>query len=96
MNLPQPIIETDEETDARLARPWKVIVHDDPINLMVYVTHVFMRIFGYPRPKAERLMLEVHNTGAAIVWTGGKEQAEIYVMKLLAAHLHASMEQVEE
>ena len=96
MNLPRPITDTDEETDARLARPWKVIVHDDPINLMVYVTHVFMRIFGYPRTQAERLMLEVHNTGRSVVWTGGREQAEVYAMKLLAAHLLTTLEQVEE
>ena len=96
MSLPRPIPEINEETDARLARPWKVIVHDDPINLMVYVTHVFMRIFGYSKPKAERLMLEVHNHGRSVVWVGGREQAEVYVLKLNAAHLSATLEQVEE
>ncbi len=86
----------ETRTDARLGRPWNVIVHDDPINLMVYVTHTFMRIFGYPRPKAEQLMMEVHRDGRSVVWTGGREQAEVYTMKLHAAHLHASMEQVED
>ena len=52
-----------EETDTRLAKPWNVVVHDDPVNLMVYVTHVFMKVFGYPKPKAERHMLEVHREG---------------------------------
>ncbi|MHC4820514.1 MAG: ATP-dependent Clp protease adapter ClpS [Planctomycetota bacterium] len=93
-----PGTSTVEETrtDARLGKPWNVIVHDDPINLMVYVTHTFMRIFGYPRPKAEQLMMEVHQAGRSVVWTGGREQAEVYTMKLHAAHLHASMEQVED
>ena len=96
--MPKPLTttETDEQTDARLARPWKVIVHDDPINLMVYVTHVFMRIFGYARPHAERLMLEVHHQGRSIVWTGGREQAEVYVIKLHSSHLLATLEPVEE
>jgi ATP-dependent Clp protease adaptor protein ClpS len=88
--------ETDEKTETRLARPWQVIVHDDPINLMVYVTHVFMRIFGYPRPHAERLMLEVHQLGRSIVWTGDRERAEIYVMKLHSAQLLATLEPVPE
>jgi len=92
--LPPPRIE--EETDTRLARPWKVVVHDDPINLMDYVTRVFQRIFGYPRPRAERLMLEVHHRGRSVVWTGGREQAEVYVLKLHAAHLLATLEPVEE
>jgi ATP-dependent Clp protease adaptor protein ClpS len=96
--VPKPLTptRTDEQTDTRLARPWKVIVHDDPVNLMVYVTHVFMRIFGYPRPHAEQLMLEVHHQGRSIVWTGDREQAEVFVMKLHAAHLLATMEPVEE
>ena len=87
--------DTDERTDARLARPWNVVVHDDPITLMIYVTHVFMRIFGYPRPRAERLMLEVHHQGRSVVWTGGREQAEVYATKLLAAQLLTTLEQVD-
>jgi ATP-dependent Clp protease adaptor protein ClpS len=96
--VPKPLTptKTDERTEVRLLRPWKVIVHDDPVNLMVYVTHVFMRIFGYPRPHAERLMLEVHHQGRSIVWTGDRERAEVYVIKLHAAHLLATMEPVEE
>jgi len=85
-----------EETDARLARPWKVVVHDDPVNLMVYVTRVFMQVFGYPKPKAETHMLEVHRRGRSIVWTGDREQAEVYVLKLRAAALRTTMEQVDD
>ena len=96
MTQPLPPPQIDEETETRLSPPWKVIVHDDPINLMVYVTHVFMRIFGYARPHAERLMLEVHHQGRSIVWTGDRERAEVYVLKLHAAHLLATLEPVED
>ena len=85
-----------EETRTDLAKPWKVIVHDDPINLMGYVTRVFMQVFGYPKPKAETHMLEVHRNGRSILWTGGREQAEVYAMKLRAAHLLTTLEPVEE
>ena len=71
------VIHIDETaTKEELSTPWNVIVHNDPINLMSYVAMVFMRVFGYPRAKAETLMLEVHNRGRSLVWSGGHEQAE--------------------
>ena len=93
---PATVVEPRAKTDARLARPWKVIVHDDPVNLMVYVTRVFMQIFGYAKPRAERHMLEVHHQGRSILWTGDREQAEVYALKLRAAQLRTTLEQVEE
>lgn len=87
--------ETDTATITRLDRPWNVIVLDDPVTLMSYVTRVFMDVFGYPEPKAQRLMLEVHTKGRSVVWTGSREQAEVYVTKLLAFHLLAKLERVD-
>lgn len=93
--LPRVRVKVVAETQPQLATPWNVIVHDDPITLMDYVTMTFRRIFGYPYAKARRLMLEVHNTGRSVVWTGAREEAETYVQKLHAAQLLASMERVE-
>jgi len=59
-----------------LDRPWRTIVWNDPVNLMQYVTHVFQTYFGYSREKAERLMLQVHNEGRAVVATGPREDVE--------------------
>ena len=56
--------------------PWVTIVWNDPVNLMSYVTYVFQRVFGYPRPKAERLMLDVHHKGRAVVSSGPRESME--------------------
>jgi len=90
--------DTEEETrtDTETCRPWNVIVHDDPVTLMSYVTNAFMEVFGYSRPKAHRLMLEVHNTGRSVVWSGDREQAEIYVQKLQARHLLTTLEKVDD
>ena len=85
----------ETETRELLAAPWNVIVHNDPINLMSYVTLVFQRVFGYPREKAERLMLEVHTKGRSLVWSGGQEQAEMYVHQLHSYQLQATMEKAE-
>ena len=87
--------ETKAKPKTALAPPWNVIVHDDPITLMSYVTQAFMKVFGYPKDKAQRLMLEVHNTGRSVVWTGAREQAELYAQKLQAYHLLTSLELVE-
>jgi ATP-dependent Clp protease adaptor protein ClpS len=91
---PGVIEKTEAETRTALAPPWNVIVHDDPITLMLYVTMVFQRVFGYAQEKAHALMMEVHTQGRSIVWTGAREQAELYVHKLHAAQLLATMEPV--
>ena len=63
-------------------RPWLVIVWNDPINLMTYVTWVFQRLFGYPRAKAEELMMDVHTKGKAVVSNGPRERCEADVAAL--------------
>ena len=87
-----------EATDARsrLAPPWNVIVHNDPITFMMYVTMVLQRIFGYPYPKAFSLMMEVHTEGRSIVWTGARETAEINLQKLHSHQLLATMESTDD
>ena len=88
-----PEIETDVSSD--LEKPWNVIVFDDPVNLMGYVTLVFRRIFGYSEERARKLMLEVHEAGKSMVWTGGRERAELYVQQLHSYQLQASMSQTD-
>ena len=75
------------------ARPWVTIVWDDPINLMTYVTYVFQKLFGYPRDKAHRLMLQVHHEGRAVVSTGSRDEMENDVARLHAHGLWATMQQ---
>jgi ATP-dependent Clp protease adaptor protein ClpS len=92
-----PPSETDtvvlpkEEIDESLDQPWHVVVHNDPVNLMGYVTMILQRIFGYPEGTAHRMMLDVHHKGKCIVWTGEREKAEHYVQQLQSAQLLATM-----
>lgn len=83
-----------EETTA-LDLPWNVIVHDDPVNLMGYVTMVLMKIFGYDEAKAAVLMMQVHKLGRSVVWSGEREKAEFYAQQLQAHQLKTSLEKVE-
>jgi len=84
------LTRTAEETS--LDVPWNVVVHDDPVNLMQYVTHVLMKVFGYSEKKAKILMMQVHQQSRSIVWTGEREKAEFYVQQLQAHQLKTSME----
>jgi ATP-dependent Clp protease adaptor protein ClpS len=76
---PVEIEEPDVSEVVELENPWVTIVWNDPVNLMSYVSHVFRSYFGFPRAKAERLMLQVHNEGRAVVATGTREEMERHV-----------------
>ncbi|MGI9240019.1 MAG: ATP-dependent Clp protease adapter ClpS [Verrucomicrobiales bacterium] len=87
-----PTIEA--ETSESLSPPWQVIVMNDPVNLMSFVTLIIRRVFGYSEEVATKLMLDVHEKGRAIVWTGEREKAEMYVQQLQSFQLLAKMEKV--
>lgn len=87
-----PVIEKETRSQDEVDLPWQVVVHNDPVNLMTYVTMVFQRVFGYPREKAERHMLEVHHRGRSILWSGMRERAELYVQQLHGHLLLATLE----
>ncbi len=92
--IENPALGEETETRDAIDVPWQVVVHNDPVNLMTYVTMVFQRVFGFPREKAERHMLEVHQKGRSILWSGVRERAELYVQQLHGYLLLATLEQV--
>ena len=95
MSAPMPV-ETELPDDAVLLdRPWSTVVWNDPVNLMSYVTYVFETYFRYPRKKAEKLMLEVHNDGRSTVSTGSREEMERDVQAMHEYGLWATMEKVD-
>jgi len=78
-----------------LDRPWRVIVWNDPVNLMSYVSYVFRSYFGFSREKADRLMLQVHEEGRAVVATGGREESERHVQAMHGYGLWATLQHDE-
>lgn len=86
---------TDTEADAAtrhaLDVPWQTVVWDDPVNLMTYVSYVFRSYFGFSRADADRLMLQVHHEGRAIVATGNREAMERHVQALHGYGLQATV-----
>lgn len=90
------ITERQEKTSTELAGTWNVLVFDDPVNLMGYVTKVFQKVFGYSLEQAEDLMITVHTAGKALVWSGAREPAELYVQQLHSYQLQASLEKAQQ
>ena len=93
VEAPVEVHEPSSEDVPLDERPWVVIVWNDPINLMSYVTLVLQQLFGYSRARATRLMLQVHHEGKAAVSTGTREKAELDVSRLHAHGLWATMQQ---
>jgi ATP-dependent Clp protease adaptor protein ClpS len=96
MAAPQvvPVEETNTHADEvpEADRPWVTVVWNDPVNLMSYVTWVLQKLFGYSRDKAERLMLDVHHKGRAIVSSGARERMEYDASRLQAYGLWATVD----
>jgi ATP-dependent Clp protease adaptor protein ClpS len=90
--LPSKKTRPESESDASLEPGFLVICWDDPVNLMDYVTHVFQKVFGWPKPKAEYHMLQVHNNGKSVLARESMEKAEHYVHQLQRYSLHATLE----
>lgn len=90
---PLEVKEPDTGLDEDVATPWVVIVWNDPINLMSYVTFVLRKLFGYSEEEATKLMLQVHHEGKAVVSNGTRAEAERDVFRLHEHGLWATMQQ---
>ena len=88
--------QVDSEVDLKADRPWVCIVWDDPVNLMAYVTYVFMVLFGYSNERATELMLKVHNEVRAQVSSGTREEMERDVQRLHEYGLWATLQRDNE
>ncbi len=80
------------ETELAVQGQWRVVVLNDPVNLMSYVVLVFKKVFGFNESTARRHMLEVHEQGRSVVWTGLREKAEAYAFTLQQWHLTTVLE----
>ncbi|MFE9096398.1 ATP-dependent Clp protease adapter ClpS [Streptomyces sp. NPDC007264] len=99
VTAPAPLeIERTESAEEQFAVtepdvPWVTVVHNDPVNLMSYVTYVFQAYFGYSKDKATKLMLDVHHKGRAVVSAGTREEMERDVQAMHGYGLWATLQQ---
>lgn len=87
--------ETDTRASTARELPWRTIVWNDPVNLMSYVAYVFREYFGFSKHKAERLMLQVHHDGKAIVASGNREEMERHVQAMHGYGLWATLDRAD-
>jgi ATP-dependent Clp protease adaptor protein ClpS len=94
------VVSTEERIEhtvqLSLGAPWTVVVWDDPVNLMTYVTWVFTSYFAMTKQVAERLMLQVHTEGSAVVATGTREEMERHVEAMHGYGLWATLRKVDQ
>ena len=90
------LIDVESESDLHISqlvdKPWVTIVWDDPVNMMTYVVHVFIKLFGFSKEKAHELMMQVHNEGRAVVSSGSREEMEWDVQRLHEHGLWATLQ----
>jgi ATP-dependent Clp protease adaptor protein ClpS len=91
-SAPAPVQQPETDELVGVDAPWDVLVWDDPVNLMSYVVFVFRQVFGFTDEVAQKLMLEVHEQGRALVASEPREQAERHVQQLHGYGLHATMQ----
>ncbi|WP_298864502.1 ATP-dependent Clp protease adapter ClpS [Microbacterium sp.] len=96
MSTPRATPVIDQQLTAAPLVPWQLVVWDDPVNLMSYVARIFRTYFGYPKEKAERLMLAVHNEGHAIVATGPRETMEMHAQAMHGFGLWATVRRADQ
>jgi ATP-dependent Clp protease adaptor protein ClpS len=94
--VPDTLERTDVHEQVVLDHPWITIVWNDPVNLMTYVTWVFRTYFGFDKPKAERLMLQVHHEGKCVVASGTREEMERHVSALHGYGLWATLQKQDD
>lgn len=90
--MAKTLTEAEINVEQLIDKPWITIVWDDPVNLMSYVTFVFMKLFGYSKEKAHELMMKVHNDGRAVVSSGTREEMERDVQRLHEHGLWATLQ----
>lgn len=90
--MPIPTLESDTKMEESLNSLWRVIVLNDPVNLMSYVVMVFRKVFGFNETKAKKHMMEVHQLGKSVLWIGEREEAENYAYQLQRWKLQTILE----
>ena len=58
--------------------PWRVLLHNDDKNEMIFVIHAIVELTPLNRQEALNKMLEAHDRGVALLVVTHKERAELY------------------
>lgn len=72
--------------------PYKVLLHNDPVNEMGYVVRTIRELVGLTDPHAHLVMLTAHTRGVALLTVTHKERAELFVEQFKSKNLTVTIE----
>jgi ATP-dependent Clp protease adaptor protein ClpS len=72
--------------------PWKVLLHNDDKNEMMYVVDTIVELTPLNKQDAEVRTVEAHKTGVALILTTHKERAELYQEQFTSKRLVVTIE----
>jgi len=81
---PVPKVSPVEEAAPLVAPRWNVVLHNDDVTTMEFVVWLLVSLFGRSLDDAVALMLEVHESDAAVVCSCSQERAELYVEQVVS------------
>lgn len=73
--------------------PWKVLLHNDDKNDMLFVTETIVALTPLNTEQAIQRMKEAHDTGVALLLVTHKERAELYMDQFKSKGLTVTIEQ---
>lgn len=75
--------------------PYKVLLHNDDVNEMLYVVESIATLTPHDRTSATKVMIEAHTSGVALLLTTHKERAELYEEQFRSKRLLVTVEPVD-
>lgn len=75
--------------------PWRVLLHNDDVNEVLYVVESIMQITPLGRMEAVKRMMEAHITGVAMLLVTHQERAELYRDQFRSKRLTVTIEPTE-
>jgi len=79
----------------QLLPPWKVLLHNDDKNEMMFVIRTVIELTPLNEKEAQQRTLEAHETGVALLLTTHKERAELYQDQFKSKGLTVTVEPAE-
>ncbi len=77
---------------ARRLPPWRVLLHNDDINEMLYVVTTIQQLTAVTRSDAVECMLEAHKSGVGLLLTTHREHAELLEDQFASKRLTVTIE----
>lgn len=76
--------------------PWRVLLHNDDVNEVLYVVESIMQITPLGRTEAVKRMMEAHITGVSMLLITHQERAELYQDQFQSKGLTVTIEPTEQ